>query len=339
MVKTVRFHQFGGPEVLQVENLPVPRPDHGEVLLRLHAVAVTYSDTRLYWGTSMMRPALPSGIGSEGAGTVEAVGPEVDSDWLGKRVSTLPTVALRHYWLLAEQAIAPVSALAEAPDGFSDAECCGLWSPYLGAYASFVEGVHLSKGDHVPIIFPCAGCRLAAIQLAKAESATVIAVTDNPPLKQTIAAAGADCVIVNKGEDLMSRVERFLEGRRLRAILSESGDPILEQLHRLICSGGTIVEAGNQPSMHSRQTTLPAEITFLHCQPEAITENAGKLAEAVAYICERLRFGYFSVDVERKSEFPHVVDAYRYMESNAVVGNVVVIFPDRRLPFHMEGGK
>lgn len=78
MTKVVRFHQFGGPEVLQIEDLPAPRPNRGEALLRLHAVGVTCSDTKLYRGTSTVRPALPARIGTEGAGTVEAIGPEVD---------------------------------------------------------------------------------------------------------------------------------------------------------------------------------------------------------------------------------------------------------------------
>jgi NADPH:quinone reductase-like Zn-dependent oxidoreductase len=189
------------------------------------------------------------------------------------------------------------------------------------------------------IIFPCAICGIAAIQLAKAENTTVTAVTYNPPLKQAIAAADADCVLVNRGEDLMSRVERFLEGRRSRAVLSESGDPVLERLHRPISSGDMIVETGNQPSMYSHQTTLPAEITLVHCQPEAITENARKLAEAVAYICEGLRLRYFTVDVERKFELAQLIDAYRYVEAHPARGSVVIVFPDRRLSVDIGGGK
>jgi NADPH:quinone reductase-like Zn-dependent oxidoreductase len=86
----VRFHEIGPPEVLQLDELPLPQPGKGEVRLRVTAIGLNRAETHFRQGRYRFPPRLPSKIGYEASGMVEAVGPEVDRSWLGKTASTVP---------------------------------------------------------------------------------------------------------------------------------------------------------------------------------------------------------------------------------------------------------
>src|SRR6202046_3674837 len=89
-VKIVRFHKTGPAEVLQFDELPVPQPGPGEIRLRVKALGLNRAEVMFRTGQYLETPVPPSKNGYEAAGTIEAVGPGVDSDWLGKTVSTVP---------------------------------------------------------------------------------------------------------------------------------------------------------------------------------------------------------------------------------------------------------
>ena len=90
MPKVVRFHEVGGPEVLKFEEVPSPEPGKGEVRLKVEAIGLNRAESMFYHGQYIYAPNLPAGLGYEAAGVVEAVGPDVDKSWIGKRVSTIP---------------------------------------------------------------------------------------------------------------------------------------------------------------------------------------------------------------------------------------------------------
>jgi len=88
--KIVRFHRLGGPEVLQIEEEPIPVPGKGEALLRVKAIGLNRAEVMFRAGQYLEAPVLPSKLGYEAAGVVEAVGPDVDQSWIGKKASTVP---------------------------------------------------------------------------------------------------------------------------------------------------------------------------------------------------------------------------------------------------------
>ncbi len=92
-VKIVRFRQTGGPEVLQLDELPLPDPAAGEVRLRVKAIGLNRAEVMFRNGRYLVEPKLPSKLGYEASGTVEAVGPGVDQSWIGKTVSTVPAIS------------------------------------------------------------------------------------------------------------------------------------------------------------------------------------------------------------------------------------------------------
>jgi NADPH:quinone reductase-like Zn-dependent oxidoreductase len=94
MAKIVRFHECGGPEVLKIEEAPLQQPGSGEVRLRVQAIGLNRAESMFFHNQYVEEPKLPSRLGYEAAGVVEAVGPDVEKSWLGKQVSTIPAFSM-----------------------------------------------------------------------------------------------------------------------------------------------------------------------------------------------------------------------------------------------------
>src|SRR5271163_2108956 len=127
MPKIVRFHQIGGPENLKLEDAPSAQPGTGEVKLRVQAAGLNRGESMYYHGMYVEQPKLPSRIGYEVAGVVEAVGEGVDKSWIGKKVATFPGYSLNRYGGLGEEAIVPASVLGEYPAKLSATEGAAIW--------------------------------------------------------------------------------------------------------------------------------------------------------------------------------------------------------------------
>ena len=118
MPKIVRVHEIGGPEKLKVDDLPSRQPGPQEVKLRVQAVGLNRAESLYMRGSYVEQPRVPSRIGYEAAGIVEAVGEGVDASWIGKKVATVPGFSQNQYGVLGEEAIVPVSTLGEYPGSF-----------------------------------------------------------------------------------------------------------------------------------------------------------------------------------------------------------------------------
>ena len=136
MPKMVRFHEVGGPEGLRIEEGPLKQPGKGEVRLKVQAVGLNRAELMFMNDQYLEHPRLPGGLGYEAAGVVEAVGPDVDKSWIGKRVSTIPSFSMNDYAMLGEEVIAPAAALGEYP-----AKLSGGGRSDLDAVSDGVRGV------------------------------------------------------------------------------------------------------------------------------------------------------------------------------------------------------
>lgn len=129
------------PEVLQLDELPLPGPDNGEVRLRVKAIWLNRAEVHFRQGRYRFPPVLPSKIGYEASGIVEAVGPDVNRSWLGKTASTVPAFPANKYGVYGEVAIVPVTAIAEYPAHLSFEKGTSIWMQYL---TSVLHTVHPS---------------------------------------------------------------------------------------------------------------------------------------------------------------------------------------------------
>ena len=141
MPKIIRFHELGGADVLKIEDLPLAEPGKGEVRLKVEAIGLNRAEVMFRQGQYLENPELPSRLGYEAAGIVDAVGPDTSGVQIGDRVSTIPVFSMGKYGVYGESAIVPDYAVAFYPDNLS-AHLRRLWR--------VLPGWSLSRGD-VPL--------------------------------------------------------------------------------------------------------------------------------------------------------------------------------------------
>ena len=330
MPKIVRFDELGGPEVLKIEEETSKQPGKGEVRLRVQAVGLNRAEAMFVRGHYLEQPKLPAGIGYEAAGVVEAVGPDVDKNWVGKSVATIPAFSMNDYPMLGEEVIAPVAALGEYPAKLSPVEGAAVWMQYLTAYGALIAIAHLTKGDFIVVPAASSSVGIAATEIAKAEGAISIATTRKSNKKAELLSLGADHVIATEEEDIVARVKEITGGKGARVIFDPVAGPFLEKLAEAAATGGIIFEYGAL-SMQSTPFPLFAALgkglSIRGYTLMEVTRNPEKLAAAKKYVYERLADGRFHPKIAKRFPFTQTVEAYKYLESNAQVGKVVITVP------------
>src|SRR5215467_14319994 len=175
--RIVLFHKIGPPEVLQLDELPLPITGDAEVRLRVKDIGLNRAEVHFRQGRYRLPTVIPSKIGYEASGIVESVGRDVNRSWLGKTVSTVPAFPANKYGVYGEVAIVPATAIAEYPAHLSFEEGTSIWMPYLTAYGALIREGKLLKDDFVLITAASSSVGIAAIEIAKAEGAISIATT------------------------------------------------------------------------------------------------------------------------------------------------------------------
>ena len=324
------FHKTGGPEVLQLDELPVPEPGAGEVRLRVKAIGLNRAEVMFRMGRYLIDPELPSKLGYEASGIVQAVGPGADKSWIGKTAGTVPAFPADKYGVYGEVAIVPVYAIAAYPNKLSYEEGTSIWMHYLTAYGALVHQGHLTKGDFVVITAASSSVGLAAIEIVKVEGGISIATTRTSAKKAELLAFGADHVIATDEEDIAARVKEITSGKGARVAFDPSGARFLGPLADAASQGGIIFEYGALSAepvpfplfpVLSKQLTIKGYVLF------EIVNDPAAFARAKQYVFDRLVSGAFKPRIDRTFPLAHIVDAHRYMESNAQIGKIVVTVP------------
>ena len=329
MPKVVRFHQLGGPEVLQFEEQPSRQPGPGEVRLQVQAVGLNRAEALYMRGYYFEKPELPSGVGYEASGIVEAVGPDVDSTWIGRRVSTVPGFSMSRYSVLGEEAIVPASVIAAYPEKLSPVQGAAIWMQYLTAWGGLVNLGKIGRGDFVIISAASSSVGLAAIQITKEEGATSIATTRTSKKTSEIHALGADHVIVTDEEDLAARVKQMTDGKGARVIFDPVAGAFVEKLADAAAYHGILIEYGSlslQPTPFPLLAAMPKQLTMRAYTLREINADAELSRVARQYVFDRVADGRFRVKIAKTFPFAQTVDAYRYLESNEQIGKVVITF-------------
>jgi len=196
MSKAVRFQELGGPDVLRIEEVTIRQPNKGEVAIDVAAIGLNRAESMFFRGQYIEHPKLPCGLCYEAIGSITAVGDEVDTSLIGKRVGTIPGFSMNDYPVLADKAIVPAHVLTEVAVALSDVEGAAIWMQYATAYGALVELGDIGPGDFIIITAASSSVGLAAIQIAKAQDAISIAATRTSAKRQRFLDAGADHVIV-----------------------------------------------------------------------------------------------------------------------------------------------
>jgi NADPH:quinone reductase-like Zn-dependent oxidoreductase len=325
--KVVRFYETGGPEVLKLEEIPIPTPGKDEVLLRVEAIGLNRAEVMYRKGQYLVQPKFPSKIGYEASGVVIAVGSEADKNLIGKKFSTVPCFNLNDYGVYGEVAIVPTYALAPYPEKLSAAEATSIWMQYMTAYGALIHYAKITKGDFVIITAASSSVGIAAIEIAKAEGAISIAITRTEKKRKMLLEAGADHVIVTDNEDLVAKVKEITQGKGAGIVFDPVAGKGIEKLAEAAAMGGTIFIYGNlstEPMPYPLFTALSKGLTIRGYTLFEIVSNHPLRTTAQKYIFDHIQSDNFKPKIDHIFPLAQIVDAHKYMESNEQIGKIVV---------------
>jgi len=241
-MKAIRVHEFGGPEVLKLEEMPTPKPGAGEVLVRVHAAGVNPYDTYMRAGTYAIKPPLPYTPGSDAAGAVESVGEGVTKVKPGDRVYTAKTQSGAY----AEYALALESQVYRLPDNISFAQGAALWVPYGTAFTALHHHGNAKAGETVLVHGASGGVGSAAVQFARAQGLTVMGTASTDKGRDMVKKEGAHFVFDHTKAGYADEIMKATGGKGADVILEMAAHVNLATDLKLLALNGRVVVIGNR---------------------------------------------------------------------------------------------
>ncbi len=283
-MKAAFFRQHGGPEVLEVGELPDPRPASGEVVVSVRAAALNHLDLWVRRGLPGLEVAMPHIGGSDISGVIDEVGEGVDGWAPGDQVVVNPGLwcaqcewcmrgehsLCERYGIIgehvaggfAEKASVPARNLLALPTGYEFERAAAAPLVFQTAWRALMTRASLQPGETVLITGASGGVSTAAVQIAKLAGATVFAVTSGPDNVRRIEELGADLVIDREQENFSVRVWRETERRGVDVVLDGVGEAIFDDCLRTLAPLGRLVTygatTGDQGRLSIRRHVLEA---------------------------------------------------------------------------------
>jgi NADPH2:quinone reductase len=256
-MRAIRVHEFGGPEVMRLDDVPVPTPGPGDVVVRLGAIGVNPVDTYIRAGTYARLPQLPFTPGSDGAGTVEAVGAEVTDLTPGARVYVAP-LGMSHSGSYADVIRLPRAGVRPLPDGISYAQGAAIGIPYMTAARAVFDRARLDAGETVLVHGASGGVGVAVLQFARAIGARAIGTAGSQRGAELVAAQGAH-VVVHKTSGYEKRILDITGGRGVDVVVEMLANVNLTRDFEFLTTGGRIVVIGSRGALDFNPRLLMAK--------------------------------------------------------------------------------
>jgi NADPH2:quinone reductase len=322
MPKAIRFHQAGGPEVLRLEDVEVGAPGAGEARVRHRAIGVNFVD--IYHRSGLYPLPLPSGIGVEGAGVVEEVGPGVSHVGPGDRVAY--TGPIGSY---AEVRLVSAERLVKLPDGVEERTAAAVLTKGLTVQALVRRTYPVRAGETVLVHAAAGGVGLIATQWLKALGATVIGTVGSDAKAALARAHGCDHVIVYSREDFPRRVRELTGGAGVPVVYDSVGKATFEGSLDCLAPLGLMVSFGNASG-----AVPPFDIGVLArkgslflTRPTVFTYIARRedLERGAAELFEMLRTGKVEVEIGQSWPLAEAAEAHRALEGRRTTGSVVLL--------------
>jgi NADPH2:quinone reductase len=248
-MKAIRVHKFGGPDVLQLEEVPDPKPGEGQALVRIHAVGVNPVDTYVRSGAYAQLPTLPYTPGGDAAGVVKALGPGVTQLTIGDRVYITGTAGERLTGAYAELAVVNVAQAKPLPPAVSFAQGAAVGVPYGTAYRGLFHKARLQAGETVLVHGASGGVGIAAVQLANAVGATVIGTAGSERGRKLVREQGAHHVLDHTSPSYLVDLGRLTDGRGPNVIIENLANVNLQKDLDVVARYGRIVVIGNRGTL------------------------------------------------------------------------------------------
>jgi NADPH2:quinone reductase len=328
-MRAIRIHSYGGPDVMQWEELPTPVPGLGQVLVRVEAASVNFLDIQkrrgelasqaFYRRKGASEPDLPAILGSQGVGVVEQLGPEVGNVHLGDRVAFVGDSYATH-------ALAPAAWLIRVPDGISVEQAAAGMNQGFLAYAFTHFAYPVKPGDWCLIQAAAGGIGLLLCQMAKIREGRVVGVTSTADKAQFVKAAGADEVIVSTQSDIAKEARRITGDRGVNVVYDGVGKDTFEVSLDSLAPGGYLVIYGQSSGyvppfdLMTLQEKGSVFLTRTNGSPY-IREYPHYLEQFVGWV----KRGKLSIRIDRTYPLADAAQAHSAFETRQVSGRMLLL--------------
>jgi NADPH2:quinone reductase len=322
MPHAIRIHENGGPELLKWEEVDVGDPRPGQVKIRQEAVGLNFID--VYHRTGLYKQELPFTPGVEGAGVVEAVGPDVTTLEPGDRVAYAGPIGG-----YAEERLIDAGRLVTLPDAISSEQAAGMMLQGLTAHM-LLRGVHrVQPGETILVHAAAGGVGLILCQWAKALGATVIGTVGSDEKAELARAHGCDHPVVYTRQDFVAEVERITEGAKLPVVYDGVGRDTFMKSLDCLQRRGIMVSFGNAsgPVDPFPPTLLAQKGSLFLTRPTMYDYVATReeLETAAKDLFDMVASGKVKIEVKQRFALKDAAEAHRALEARKTSGSTVLI--------------
>ena len=322
-MKAIRAHAFGGPDVLQLDDLPDPTPGQGQVRVRLHAAGVNPFDTYMLSGTYAIKPPLPYSPGADGAGVVEAIGDGVAGVAVGERVYIGGTADHKAYGAYREAVLCLESQVHALPARVSFSEGASVNVPCVTAYRALDRAA--PKGGDTVLVHGASGAvGLAAVQLARTAGLTVIGSAGTADGLELVVAEGAHYAVDHRDPHHVERVLSLTGGRGPDVILEMLANVNLDHDLTMLAPRGRIVVVGNRGRVEIDPRKLMGKEGAIHGMA-FWNQDAAELLAAYEAVGQALASGALNPVVGLELPLAEAAEAHRRVMAPGARGKIVLV--------------
>ena len=320
-MRAIRVHEYGGPEVLQLEEVTLPEPGGGEALVTVEAAGVNFID--VYHRTGLYPGALPFTPGMEAAGVVEAVGPGVYEVEVGDRVAY--AMERGSY---AERAVVPAWKLVRLPEGL-DAEA-GAAAMLQGMTAHYLtrSTYPLAGGETALVHAAAGGVGLLLVQMAARIGATVIGTVSTEEKARLAREAGADAVILYTEGDFAEEALRLTDGRGVHVVYDSVGQATFDQSLACLRPRGLLAlfgqSSGPVPPIDPSVLATGGSLFLTRPGLAHYAADRGELLERAGDVLHWVATGELRLRIDRTYPLSEAAEAHRALEGRQTAGKVLL---------------
>ncbi|MCX7314466.1 MAG: quinone oxidoreductase [Alphaproteobacteria bacterium] len=321
-MKAFRFDRHGGPEVLRYEDVPLPEPGPGEVRVRHTAVALNFRDILVRRGQHAVK-SFPSGLGTESAGVVEAVGEGVTDLAAGDLVATV----CRPDCAYAEARIAPAARVVKLPDGIDERTAASMMVRGMTARYLLRATYAVKPGDTIVIHAAAGGVGMIVSQWAKYLGATVIGTVGSDDKAGLARAHGCDHVL--RYNDFAEHVREITKGKGVPVVYDSIGKTTFENSLKCLAPRGILASfgesSGDPPLVSTRKLGNMGSLFVTHPSLIDYTATRADLLETVNDLFSMVASGKVRIDITQSYPLRDAAQAHRDVEARKTTGSVVLI--------------
>jgi NADPH2:quinone reductase len=315
--------KVGGPEVLEFVDVELGEPGPGEVLIRQHAIGVNFLD--IYFRVGLYPVPLPAGMGQEGAGVIEKVGPGVTHVKVGDRVA----YAGRPAGSYAQARVMPADILIKLPDAISFEQAASMMLQGMTVQYLLNSTYKVQKGDTVLFHAAAGGVGSIACQWLKALGAITIGTVGSPEKAALAKSMGCDHTILYREEDFVKRVREITGGKGVPVVYDSIGKDTFMKSLDCLSPLGTLVTFGNAsgPVPPLDVSILAGKGSLKVTRPTLTTYvlNRELLEPMAADLFNRVMSGQVKIDISQRYPLEQAAQAQRDMEERKTTGSIILL--------------